>query len=253
MKKISLVVLLMLLSLVLVSCTKTSTTHIMIYAGVGLKGPLDEITEMYTNKTGVKFDVIYAGSGTLLAQIQSTQKGDIFIPGGMSHYQKAVEEGLILKGVKFAYHVPTIIVKKGNPKNIMGLLDLRKSGLKLALGDESSLPIGIVSKKMLEKANIYNEVKKNVVVWEGSVSKLVLDVDKTDIDASIVWETLGAQFGENIQEIPIEKQYLVIEAVPISILKTTVDKSASEKFMNFVLSDEGLKVFEKYGYRIIKQ
>ncbi|MGC8722033.1 MAG: molybdate ABC transporter substrate-binding protein [Caldisericaceae bacterium] len=252
MKKTIFAVLIAVLALTFVSCARQSEVHLMVYAGAGLKGPIDEITEIYSQKTGVKVDVIYAGSGTLLAQIQSTQKGDIFIPGGVDFYNKAVEQGLILKGVKFAYHIPLIIVKKGNPKNISGILDLKKSGLKLALGDETSVPIGAVSKKILTKANIYDEVKKNVVVWESSVSKLVLDVDNTDIDASIVWETAGLQFGKNIQEIPIEKQYLVIEEVPVSILKMTTNEKEAEKFMNFVLSDEGLKIFEKEGYKIIK-
>ncbi|MGC8789880.1 MAG: substrate-binding domain-containing protein, partial [Caldisericum sp.] len=91
------------------------------------------------------------------------------------------------------------------------------------------------------------------VVREGTVNKLVLDVDTTDIDASIVWKTAESQFGKNVEAIPIEKQYLIVEKVPISILKFSENKEGAEKFMNFVLSDEGINIFKKYGYEVINK
>jgi molybdate transport system substrate-binding protein len=224
-----------------------------MFAGAGLKGPVDEIVEIYNKKTGNTINVIYGGSGTLLAQIKNTKKGDIFMPGGIDHYKIAEEEGFIEKGIEFVYHEPVIVVKKGNPKNIKGLLDLKVPGLKLALGDETSLAVGPITKKMLEKAGIYTEVTKNVVVREGTVSKLVLDVDTTDIDASIVWKTAESQFGKNVEAIPIEKDYLLVEKVPIGILRFTENRGKAEQFMNFILSDEGMKIFKKYGYELINK
>ncbi|MGC9073871.1 MAG: molybdate ABC transporter substrate-binding protein [Caldisericum sp.] len=253
LRKILLAMLTLIVFVGFTSCKKESKLPILMYAGAGLKGPVDEIVDIYNKKTGITVNVIYGGSGTLLAQIENTKKGDIFMPGGLDHYKKAEEKGFIEKGVEFVYHEPVIVVKKGNPKNIRGLLDLKSPGLKLALGDETSLSIGPITKKMFEKAGIYNEVLKNVVVREGTVNKLVLDVDTTDIDASIVWKTAESQFGKNVEAIPIEKQYLIVEKVPISILKFSENKDGAEKFMNFVLSDEGINIFKKYGYEVINK
>jgi len=232
---------------------KETKNPILMFAGAGLKGPVDEIVEIYSKKTGITVNVVYGGSGTILTQIKNTKKGDIFMPGGMEHFKMAQDEGLIVKGVEFVYHEPVILVKKGNPKHIKGLLDLKVPGLKLALGDETSLAIGPITKKMLEKAEIYTDVIKNVLVREGTVSKLVLDVDSTNIDASIVWKTAESQFGKNVEAVPIEKEYLIVETVPVGILKFTENKDEAEQFMNFILSDEGIKIFKKYGYEFINR
>jgi len=253
MKKIILVALVFIVMFGSVSCKKETQVPILMFAGAGLKGPVDEIVGIYNKKTGITINVIYGGSGTLLAQIKNTKKGDIFMPGGMEHYKMAEKEGLIEKGVEFVYHEPVIVVKKGNPKHIKGLLSLKNPGLKLALGDETSLALGPITKKMLEKAHIYTEVAKNVVVREGTVSKLVLDVDTTDVDASIVWKTAESQFGKNVEAIPIEKEYLIVEKVPIGILRFSKNKKEAEQFMNFVLSDGGIRIFKKYGYETINR
>lgn len=252
MKTIALLLLLIFV-LGFIGCKGKMQTSLLVYAGAGIKEPLDEVVDIYMRDTGVNVSVIYAGSGELLAQIENTKIGDIFMPGGMVHFNKAINKGLIKKSAEFVYNEPVILVKKGNPKDIKGLLDLAKPGLKLALGDEKALAIGPITKQMLEKADIYSEVEKNVVVREATVSKLVLDVDDTDIDASIVWETAESQFGKNVEAIPIEKEYIEIEKVPIGILKFTTNMEEAEKFMNFVLSDESFKIFEKWGYKAIKR
>jgi len=243
---IFLVILITLLSTV--TCKEKEKEELLIFVGAGMKKPMDELKGIYEEKNNVKINIVYGGAGSLLSQIETTRKGDLFMPGSMYHYKIAEEKNLVDEGVEFLYHIPVIVVKRGNPKNIKGLLDLDREGVKIALGDENSLAIGPVSRKILEKACIYEDVKKNVVVREGAVSKLVLDVNSNFVDASIVWRSSAVQFGIDLEIIPIEEKFNEIKTIPIGIVKFTKNEKLSRDFLSFVISEHGKEIFKKYGF-----
>ena len=47
----------------------------MVYAGAGLKKPMEKIKDEFETKTGAKLEIVYAGSGQLLAQLEQSGKG----------------------------------------------------------------------------------------------------------------------------------------------------------------------------------
>lgn len=248
MKKFLILLVLFVMLLTNASCKlaneNPSPKEIYVFAGAGLVKPLDKVKEEFEKKEGVKVYITYAGSGELYAQIKQTKKGDIFMPGGLDTYNKAKEEGLILEGKEFLLHIPMIVVKKGNPLKIQSIKDLTKPNIKVALGDPKGPAIGSLSEKILNKAQILNEVEKNVVVKEATVNKLILDVETGAVDATIAFKE---NLTSNTEGIPIEQQYLVIETIPIGILKYTNNEAISRKFYDFVLT-EGKNIFVSFGY-----
>ena len=50
-------------------------------AAAGLKDPVSEIARLFETDTGVKVELTFASSGQLLAQISTTRKGDVYVPG----------------------------------------------------------------------------------------------------------------------------------------------------------------------------
>ena len=248
MKRFAIFLVIFITLLSIMSCKEKGEKELLIFVGAGMKKPMDELKGVYEKKNNVKINIVYGGAGSLLSQIETTRRGDLFMPGSMYHYKIAEEKGLVDKGIEFLYHIPVIVVKKGNPKNIRGVLDLDRKGVKIALGDENSLAIGPVTRKILEKAGIYEDVKKNVVVREGTVSKLVLDVNSNFVDASIVWRSAAVQFGMDLEIIPIEEKFNEIKTIPISIVKFTKNEKLSKDFLSFVLSEEGKEIFKRYGF-----
>ncbi|MFH0968072.1 MAG: substrate-binding domain-containing protein, partial [Methanobacteriota archaeon] len=93
---------------------------LLIYAGAGLKKPMQDIGSAFTNETGIPVIFNFQGSGALLTQMDITHKGDIFVPGGTADYKTAQEKNLVSGEPQYlAYHVPMIAVQKGNPLNIV--------------------------------------------------------------------------------------------------------------------------------------
>lgn len=224
------------------------TVTLMVYSGAGLKKPMEKIKEQFEKENpSVQLTMIYAGSGQLLAQLEKSGKGDVFIVGSKPTYDAAVEKGLAGKGIPISHHTPVIITPKDNPKHIGGLKDLAQNGLRLALGDEKANAIGKTSVKMFQKAQI-TDYEKNVVVKTATVNELYQAIKTGSADACIV--TKDSAFGKNdLLLIEIEPEYLIDQIITAGTLSTNKNPSEAEKFVQFLTQDFAVTTFESFGFK----
>lgn len=169
---------------------------LLVYSGAGLKKPMTEIAEVYSEENGTKIEHVFAGSSQLLSQIELTGKGDVFIVGSAKAYKASEEKGLTYPAKEVAYHNPIIGVPKGNPANIESLEDLAKPGIKVILGDEKSNAIGDTSQKLIEKTGLTG-INDNVIAKTATINELVVHLESKDADAAIITEDC-AHGNENI-------------------------------------------------------
>ena len=221
--------------------------ELLVHSGAGLSETMDVLSKKFEDEYGIRVTVNYGGAGSLLTQMELKREGDIFIPGGRHTFNRAKEKGFTEGQEKFvAYHIPVIGVPKGNPANITCLEDLKKPGVKVALGDPNAVPIGKKAEKILKKNGIYEEVMKNVVSLEGEEPFIVKDVRVGDVDAGIFWRSSIIASKKYIEIIEIPKEKNAIDVIPIDVLIFSQDKEAARKFMDFVVSEKG--VWESNGY-----
>ena len=221
---------------------------ILVFAGAGLKAPLDEIGPAFTNKSGIPVQFNYGGGGTLVSQMNLTRKGDVFMPGSTAEWNTAKDQGLVNERSLVAYHVPVIVVKKGNPKNITTLADFAQPGLKVALGDVNATAIGKAGAKMFQKRNITAAVEKNVVTRNPTINELTVIMNTGQADAAIL--TLDQFNPETMDMITIPVTENVVLITPVGATTFTKNPDAAAKFVAFVASDEGKAFFAKHGFPI---
>ncbi|MEN6611386.1 MAG: molybdate ABC transporter substrate-binding protein [Methanoregulaceae archaeon] len=219
---------------------------LIVYGGAGLKAPLDELGQMFYDKYGVTVQYVYGGAGTLVSQMNLTKKGDVFMPGSTVEFGNAKSQGLVNSSKLVAYHVPVIVVQKGNPKNITTLQDFTKSGVKVALGDVNATAIGKASAKMFQKLNISSAVEKNVVTRTPTINELVIVMNTGQADAAVM--TLDSVNATTMDSITIPLSTNVILITPIGATTFTTQPDLASKFVDFVASDEGKAVFKKHGF-----
>jgi molybdate transport system substrate-binding protein len=221
---------------------------LMVYCGAGIRKPMDEIGTLFKEKYGISIVYNYGGSGHLLNQIELAQIGDVYQPGAMYYFDIAREKSFIDYEKLVAYHVPVIAVPKGNPANITCLADLTKPGLRLAMGDPEACAIGKLGNEILEKNGIKDGVKENTIARGATVNALIVYVSTEDVDASITWgeSVLFAPGETDVVEIPGNEN--IIKTIPIGVLTFSENKEFARNFVDFVTSDEGKKIYEKYGF-----
>lgn len=218
-----------------------------VYCGAGMRKPMDEIGSLFEEKYGTSINYNYAGSNTLLSQMELTHKGDIYMPGATYYFDIAKEKGFTDHEQLIAYHVPVIAVPEGNPANITSLNDLAKLGVNVILGDSKACAIGKLGNKILEKNGIYETVEQNIIARGATVNELVIYVSMNQADASIIWEDLVIN-SEKIGTVTIPCEQNIIKIIPISTLAFSEHNDAAKMFVDFVASPEGKIIFDKHGF-----
>ncbi|MCD4845769.1 MAG: molybdate ABC transporter substrate-binding protein [Methanosarcinales archaeon] len=231
----------------LISSTTENAQSLLVYCGAGMRKPMDEIGLLFEEENGISINYNYAGSNTLLSQIELTQKGDVYMPGATYYFEVAREKGFTDYEQLIAYHVPVIAVPKGNPANITSLDDLAKSGVKVILGDSRAVAIGKLGDTLLKDNGIYDDVEKNVIARGATVNELIVYISMDQGDASIIWEDLVVN-SEKIETVAINTEQNIIKIIPIGTLSFSNKNDAAKKFVDFVASAEGKTVFEKHGF-----
>jgi molybdate transport system substrate-binding protein len=221
---------------------------IMVYSGAGKLKPMDEIGTLFEQKYGVTVNYNYAGSNTLLSQIELTQQGDVYMPGATMYIEKAKEKGFVDYEQLVAYHIPVIAVPGGNPANITSLNDLANPGVKVVLGDAKAAACGKIANKILEKNGIFDTVDVNVIARTATVNELVVSMCMGTADASIIWKASLVRTEKETDIIAIPKEQNIIKVIPIGTLTFSENKDMAMKFVEFVTSAEGKGVFEKHGF-----
>ena len=130
----------------------------------------------------------FAGSDQLALQIRQGAPADVYAAASPKYTQLLYHDGLVRKPVTFATNKLIVIVPKSNPAGLHSVYDLRRSGVKLVIGDQG-VPIGSYTRQLLDALGIKDAVMKNVVSQETDVKGIVAKVALGEADAGFVYVT----------------------------------------------------------------
>ncbi|BCB95337.1 ABC transporter substrate-binding protein [Dissulfurispira thermophila] len=227
---------------------------LMVFAGAASKPPTEEAVKAFEKKTGVKVDVVFGGSGYVLSQMILSKKGDIYFPGSSDYMEVAKKKGVVYPETEkyVVYLVPAINVQKGNPKNIKTLKDLTRPGLKVAIANPEGVCVGAYAVEIIEKnfsAEEKAKFKKNLINYTESCEKTATAISLKAADAVIGWRVFHYWDPERIETIPLKKSEIVrVGYIPIAISKFTKNRGLAQRFIDFLLSEEGKAIYRKYNY-----
>ena len=235
---------------ILLACVASSTVfankepkELLVFAGAGMRIPLNEIGENIEKIYGIRVIYDYEGDGRLGNKILAGQIPDIFIPGSDRWAEILKKKGYLNDSTPIASHIPVIITPEENIKvNSFGDFISRKN--QIVLGDIRACAIGAVSAVIFKKAG-FEKSEMNIRARGVSVKQLVLWIEGNNADASIVWKADALQSGR-VKIIAIPEEYNVISIIPVC--QMVKDKKEVEKYIHYLLSVDGKKIFKKYGF-----
>lgn len=250
MKALILVIplILIIFSILYTNINTGENRSLFVYCAAGLKPAMDEIVEVFEKETKIKVEITYAGTGTLANQILTSNQGDLFIAADPEFLKPLFERDLLIRTEQILKFIPVIAVFDDNPQNVTKLEDLTKTGVRVGIGEAQVPAIGRISKIILEKAGIYDEVLKNVVVETATVNELATYIKSGAVDAGIIWKSMAINTGLKYYEIPSDKN--IISYVTVAILRSSRNIEDAELFLKFLKSAEAKEIFEKHGFTI---
>ena len=223
---------------------------VTVYAGAGLRPAVDELTEAFEAETGIEVVADYAGSGMQITRVREDKSADLFMPGDVYYVDRLQElSGKVVSRTDVSWFVPVVIVKKGNPRKITTLADFYRDDVTVALGNPRACQVGRISAKILEK-NGHRREDLGTIKESLTVNDLGVWVKMGDVDASIVWDAVAANFADAVDVIAIPKEKNVISHVVVGLLSTSQHPDQAQAFIDFITSEAGRAILRKRGYRV---
>ena len=247
---------------------QASESPLVCYVGGTMRPAMEKLAKTYTERTGRRIEIDYAGSGELLARIQNEKRGDLYVCHD-PFLDILMQKKLGRKGRTVAVLTPVIVVQKGNPKNIRRLSDLVRPDVRVILTDYKYSTLGNMLAKIFEKAQMdFERVKQHVRKTVKSGGQAANDVKIGGFDAAIVWNAVAHLRRDGLDIVPISPEHLpqpgaeadaITSAtgktwdvsrilVTIATLRCSKMPDEAEAFASFVAGSEGAAVFRSMGF-----
>jgi molybdate transport system substrate-binding protein len=248
---IALIVAILSMSLWMGGCSSAAPpkNSLTVYCGAGLSKALSEIGTAFENRQGITINFNFAGSNTLLSQLQLVKTGDIYIPGSSYYLDIAVAKALIRSHRTIAFHIPVIAVQKGNPKLIFSLQHLAAHNIRLAVGDPKAAAIGKTAVEIFLKNHLEKPIFENIISQTATVNELIVFLSLKQVDAAIVWEDNARAAADKIDIVSIPDHQNIIKTIPAGILNVSNNQKSAQLFIDFLLSPPARNILKKYGFR----
>ncbi|MDX6517627.1 MAG: molybdate transport system substrate-binding protein [Gaiellaceae bacterium] len=144
----------------------------------------------------------FAGSDQLALQLQQGAPADVYAAASPKYPELLYRQGLLRRPAVFATNRLVLIVPRSNPARIGSVYDLRRTGIKLVIGDKG-VPIGAYTRQILDTIGISAEVLKNVVSEETDVKGIVGKVALGEADAGFVYATDARPVAARAKVVPL--------------------------------------------------
>jgi len=227
------------------SPTPAVSGSLTVLAAASLTAAFTKIgDQVHAKYPGVDVRFSFAGSPTLVTQIQQGAPADVFASADQANMRKVVTGGFNMGTPSmFAHNKLEIAVQAGNPKHITSLNDLTNPAVKVAVC-APGVPCGRYSTTTFGKAGM--TVKP--VSQEPDVKSVLMKVALGEADAGIVYVTDVKSAGSQVEGVTIPDNLNTTAEYPIVELKTTQSDAAAKAFVSFVVGAQGQKTLESFGF-----
>ena len=236
-----------------------------VFAAASMTETLTEIQEMYKEVApNVTLVFNFDSSGTLKTQIQEGADCDVFISAAqkqMNQLDKDADpevntEGLdyLLEGtrINLLENKVVLAVPDGNPKGIESFADLGTDKLSLlALGNED-VPVGQYSEEILTNLGMLDQLEQeNKITYGSNVKEVTTQVSEAAADAGIIYATDA--YSADLPVVAQADDTMCKQVIyPAAVLNISENQDAAEAFLDYLKTDDCMKVFEEVGFTAVK-
>ena len=242
---------------------QTKEKELTVFAAASLNEAFKAIADAYeSTNPSEKIAFNFAGSQQLVQQIAEGSPVDVFASANIKQMNEAVKSGRIDSASirVFVRNRLVVVFPKENSAGIHSLRELSKSHLKIVLADKA-VPVGQYALEFLEKCNrsaafdssFKQKVLDNVVSYEENVKVVLSKVMLDEADAGIVYTSdISKSTEQGVDAIEIPEGLNVIATYPIAVVRDAPSREQAEKFVQYILSDEGQRILARFGFIPVK-
>jgi molybdate transport system substrate-binding protein len=225
---------------------------VIVFAAASMKNALDDINAAFTKSTTIKVDATYAGSSTLVQQIEKGALADVFVSADIDWMDYGIERKVIKEDTciyLLGNRLVLIAQKDSKLGNVtigpgFNLAQLAGDG-RIATGDVRVVPVGIYAKEALEKLGLWDAVAARFTMTENVRAALDL-VARGEASLGIVYAT----------DAKVEPRVKIIGTFPVGshpaivypVAETLTARLETDTYLSYLRSAAAKAVFDKYGF-----
>lgn len=226
---------------------------LLLYCAAGIKAPVEAVARQYEEEYGVPVQLQFGGSQTLLANIEVSQRGDLYLPADDSYLALARDKHLVAESIPLARMTPVLAVPRGNPKQITSIGDLlARRDIRFAQANPDATAVGKLTREALEWGGQWDQLQARTIVFKPTVQDVATDIKVGTVDAGIVWDATVRQFPE-LEAVHLPPLDPVTANISVAVLRASTQPTAALRFARYLgARDRGLPAFERHGYRVVQ-
>lgn len=230
----------------------TEKTEILVAAAASLKNAYEEeLIPMFEEENPeITVTGTYDSSGKLQTQIEEGLEADVFMSAATKQMKALQEKGMIAEDTvtELLENKIVLIVPSGSAGELKIFEDIEKAE-SIALGDPASVPAGQYAQEALTSLGIWDRIQDKVS-FGTNVTEVLNQVAASSADAGIVYATDAASMAEQVDVIAEAPEGSLAQKViyPVAVVKNSTHLGEAEAFVEFLKTEEAMKVFESYGF-----
>lgn len=226
-----------------------SDAPIELYCAASNRVVVEEIRKRYEQEFGRSVKVQYGASQTLLATIEVSGTGDLYLPADDSFIVQGASKNLLAETIPLARMQAVLVVQKGNPKGIHSFDDLQQPGLRVVQASPESTAIGQLTKRVLSAAEKWDELEKVTLAQRTTVTDAANDVVVGAADVAIVYDAVAAAYPD-LEVIRIPEFEPAVSRIMIAVTNSTTRSADALHFARYLgARDRGLEDYRKHGFQ----
>jgi molybdate transport system substrate-binding protein len=227
--------------------TSTTSKPLRIAVAANFTPVLKVLLSDFTEKTGIKSQLISGASGAMFLQIKHGAPFDIFLSADSDRPKQLEQAGFTLADSRKTYAIGQLALYSSSMTSPTQLsLDQLKSPPKrFAIANPTIAPYGKAAKEALEHLGLW-EIYKDRLIKGINIGQTFMQLRSKSVTDGIVAQSqlkLNGLSGVAIPTSyhqPIEQQLVIIKA--------SKNHRLAKKLTNFLLSPASQKLIASYGY-----
>lgn len=238
----------LLICTLFVACNSENKGTLRVAGASNMKFALEEITQQFQLTSGIKTELITASSGKLTTQIKEGAPFDVFLSADIKFPTELYKSGLTKEAPK-VYAKGSLVLwttEKFTPTIEM----LRHDSIrKIAVSNPKTAPYGKAGIDFLKTNGLYEHIKDKLVFGE-SVTQTNQFVATKSVPIGLTAASSLYYYAKKLDIRTVKIPNNLYQPILQGVVQTNKESDDATKFINYLFSEEGTKILNKFGYQV---
>lgn len=229
---------------------------IVLLSGGNVREALRRIVRDFERQSGLSVRYRSGGSDEMLAEAVKSRAADLYVAADLRHVRALEKDNLVAAKLPLAFLRLAIIVKKGNPKNIRGLADLARPGVRVFLENPKGCQLATATRQLLAANKMTLEAAEVKLSGRPPTPHTAPQfIEAGVLDAAILWDSAAAKLakagGFEAVDIPVDRN--VTANVVAVRFRFSPGPGTARQLMLFLAGPQARAVWAQAGFGTFRE